>query len=178
MSTYTYQSIELSPAELSSRVLASSIQTPLEYVSTLADSVTITFDGELSAPDLATLDGLLVTAALASSKRNKFDEIDARTEELIATGYVFAGKVFSLSANAQKYWIGLVVGKDMMTYPLAVNTLDDSSTYDIQDAATVVGMYATAMGTVKARLGSGTALKDLVRAATTIAEVDAVVDPR
>jgi hypothetical protein len=39
-------------------------------------------------------------------------------------------------------------------------------------------MYAAAMMTVKARLGSGTALKNRIRAATTKAEVDAVVDDR
>jgi len=108
----------------------------------------------------------------------KFWEIDTRTEELIAMGFTFDGKIFSLSSNAQKYWVGLAVGKDILTYPLVVNTLDDSGTFSISDSMVALQMYATAMGAVKDHLASGTVLKDLVRAAATRDEVLAVEDLR
>ena len=65
-----------------------------------------------------------------------------------------------------------------LTYPLDWNTIDDLDVYAIPDAATLDGFYLTGVGTIRAHLDSGTALKTSVRAATTIAEVDAVVDNR
>jgi hypothetical protein len=104
-------------------------------------------------------------------------QIDLKTQELIAKGFVYAGKTFSLSANAQIYWSNLLnVPADQ--YPLTVNTLDDLSTYEIASAEEARAVYAAALMTVKTRLGSGTALKNRIRAATTKAEVDAVVDDR
>jgi hypothetical protein len=151
----------------------------------------IDFDHDLTSDERAALDQAMLDAGYAfagvdnsgesgleQTKRAKYLAIDTRTEELIDQGFSFAGKVFSLSSNAQKYWIGMMVGKDLLTYPLVVNTLDDSSTLSVTDAVMVLQMYGTAMGTVKAHLASGTALKDLVRAATTIPEVQAIVDSR
>lgn len=107
-------------------------------------------------------------------------QIDLRTGELIATGYNFAGKQFSLSANAQTNILAMFATKDhpLFTYPVGYNTIDDHEVFSIDSSATLEGMYMTALGTKKAYLDSGTDLKAAVRAATTKAEVDAIVDPR
>jgi hypothetical protein len=119
---------------------------------------------------------------LGTLKAQRCEEIDARTVALIFQGFTHAGKVFSLSHPAQLYWTNMYVARAILTatvaFPLRVNTLDDLATHDIADATEVETFYATAVGTVKARLGGGTVLKDAVRAAATQAEVDAVVDSR
>lgn len=120
--------------------------------------------------------------ALPILKRVRLAEIDTRTQALIAQGFAYDGKVFSLSLPAQSYWTNLYQARQLFTamggYPLRVNTLDDSSAYDVADEADAAGLYQAAVGTVKARLGSGTVLKDQVRAAATKADLDAIVDER
>lgn len=117
---------------------------------------------------------------LIEAKAAKFASIDARTDELIASGFTFASKQFSLSQAAQSRLMGInqVRDDENVTYPIKWNTIDDSDTYSIPDSATVLSFYLTAVGTYRTHVDSGTALKDQVRAATTVAEVDAVVDNR
>ena len=64
------------------------------------------------------------------------------------------------------------------TYPVKWNTLDDSDVIEIADSSALHTFYLTALGTYRTHVDSGTTLKDSVRAATTIAEVDAVEDTR
>jgi hypothetical protein len=118
---------------------------------------------------------LLPAAQLAKCK-----EIDARTDELIAAGFTYDSKTFSLSQAAQSRLTGINQVRDdaAVTYPIVWNTLDDSDTLSIVDSAALLTFYLTAMGTYRTHVDSGTALKDDVRAATTIAAVDAVVDSR
>ena len=113
-------------------------------------------------------------------KKEKSELINDRTVELVSNGYSFGGKVFSLSKNAQTNILALFATKDnpALTYPVEFNTIDDLEKYSAANAPTIEGMYLTALGTKKAHLDSGSILKDAVRAATTKAEVDLVVDNR
>lgn len=117
---------------------------------------------------------------LPGAKEAKLKAIDTRTVELINQGFTYAGKVFSLSERAQNTWTGLytVRNEPVLTYPVKINLLDDSGTHDLVNAADVQGFYLTAVGTYRARLDSGTGLKDQVRAATTLAGIEAVQDNR
>jgi len=117
---------------------------------------------------------------LAEAKICKCAGIDHRTLELIAQGFVFAGKTFSLSQAAQSRLLGINQVRDnpAVTYPINWNTIDDSDVYPVPDSATLFSFYLTAMGTYRAHVDSGTTLKDQVRAATTKAEVEAIIDPR
>lgn len=113
----------------------------------------------------------------------KIAEIDARTEELIAQGFEFppaSGQRFSLSTNAQRTLLAADVMRDdpSFTYPVNWNTLDDTGVLTVADSATLHNFVLTAVGTVRSILDAGTALKDAVRAATSRAEIDAVVDNR
>lgn len=118
--------------------------------------------------------------SLAIYKKNKFIQIDGRTEELIASGFQYAGKTFSLSMNAQAKMMGInqIRSENEVVYPIRWNTKDDNDYYEIQNANDMRAFYLTGVGTYRAHVDAGTALKDLVRAATSKAEVDAVVDPR
>ncbi len=61
-----------------------------------------------------------------------------------------------------------------MTY----NTLDDMGAVSLANAQEVRNFFLTALATYRAAIDSGSALKAQVRAASTEAEVDAVVDDR
>lgn len=128
----------------------------------------------------ASYDAWRAAAELPVVKEARFADIDRRTEELIRQGFSFAGKVFSLSANAQQTYTGLyaIRAEPLLQYPVKVNTLDNLDHLLLADAAAIVGFYLTAVGTYRARLDSGTALKDQVRAAADAAAVQAVIDSR
>lgn len=111
-------------------------------------------------------------------KQEKFKDIDDKTAELISAGYTYDSKQFSLSTSAQINLSALRESKDIMTYPIKYNTLDDTDTYSVTDATAVENMYRQALAVKKGHLDAGTDLKDQVRAAATKTEVDAVVDNR
>lgn len=115
---------------------------------------------------------------LPALKPMKVAAIDQKTEEVIARGFVFASKTFSLSANAQLTLLGTFNARTALVYPVRWNTIDDADVYELQSSVDVEGMYAAAVAAVRSALDSGTALKDQVRAATTRAALDAVVDGR
>lgn len=123
-------------------------------------------------------DGNYTEMSLTDYKHLRFNEIDARSSELIALGYTYGGQQLSLSQNAQLNLLGLNDSRDELTYPIEYNNIDDTDVYWIQDAIDMHSMYMTALGTKKAHLDSGTALKDQIRSSTTKAEVDAVIDNR
>lgn len=120
------------------------------------------------------------TENLQVLKNAKIKAIDARTDQLIAAGFTFASKQFSLTLSSQSKMIGTHQVKDnpSLTYPIRWNTIDDEDYLDIIDAATLDGFYLTGLGTIRAHLDSGTSLKDQVRAAATVDDVLAVVDTR
>lgn len=120
------------------------------------------------------------TAELDNIKSAKNVAIDGKTTSLIDIGFTYAAKQFSLSLPSQIKLIGAHELKDdaALTYPITWNTIDDFDKHDIDNATALDNFYKTALGTIRAHLDSGTALKNQIRAATTIAEVDAVVDNR
>ena len=66
-----------------------------------------------------------------------------------------------------------------MTYPILWNVMDDNDgPLSLADAAAVHALFLTALGTFRYWKDTGTALLAQVRAATTLAEVDAITDPR
>ena len=108
------------------------------------------------------------------------DKIDNRTSELIALGFTYSTKQFSLSASAQSNLLGLDLSKDdpALTYPIKYNTIDDLDSYSVPDSTDMHSMFLTALATKKGHLDSGTVLKQQVRDATTISELDLVIDNR
>lgn len=117
---------------------------------------------------------------LSCCKVSKYEEIDAKTDELIVAGFVFDNKTFSLSGSAQNRIMGTHQARNEpeFSYPLQWNTLDDSAVLSIGDAGTLHQFYLSALGTYRAHVDSGTALKGQVRDAQDIAAVDAIEDTR
>lgn len=116
--------------------------------------------------------------SLAQLKEYRYTEIDNKTGELISQGYTYNGIVFSMSANAQSNLLGTYSSKDLLSYPFAWNSKDDSSTYQIADATEMTTFFMTALATKKAHQDSGTTLKTEVRDAVDIAAVNLIIDNR
>lgn len=121
--------------------------------------------------------------SLAIAKRHRFSEIDRRTRELICDGFEYpqgSGQRFSLSACGQARLMGLnqVRNDPNVIYPVHWNTKNDLALISLEDADQILAFYLAAVGTYRAHVDSGTSLKSLVRAATTIAEIEAVEDNR
>lgn len=147
--------------------------------------VTLEFTDELAVEDIDVLDTVVddhraAFSPLPRAKAGKIAAIDTRTADLIAQGFTFGGKQFSLSMTAQSKIMGAHQIRDegAFVYPVEWNTIDDSDKISIPDSATLHGFYLTALGTMRSRLDSGTALKQQVRDATDLAGVAAVVDNR
>lgn len=115
---------------------------------------------------------------LCMVKGAKFEQIDARTAAIVEAGFSYEGAMYSLSLNSQIKLQGMLVLSAHLSYPIVFNSLDDNSTAVLDNATELTVFVGTAANTMRAILDSGTALKDLVRAATTEEGVAAIVDNR
>jgi hypothetical protein len=111
-------------------------------------------------------------------RKKMLAEVDATTRRLISQGFSYNAKNFSLSQAAQTTWLGMYLSRTSHPYPIEVNTIDDSDTELLEDDSDVEEFYAASVAAVRFALNSGTALKKQLNAATTEAEVSAVVDDR
>lgn len=158
-------------------VIASSVPTQCPIDS--AHSVTLE-SAVILEEDIYVNDGTLTDVTLDDYKALRYHEIDTKTEEKIGLGFSYAGKVFSLSANAQTNILALDNTRDdpALSYPIEYSTIDDLDNYFVQNSTDLHNMYLTALATKKSWVDSGTTLKDSVRTATTHAEVDTIIDNR
>lgn len=166
------------PKKLSNEIDAA-ITPDVCHIDVTGTAISVCFEASLDPADKTAMDGV-VAAHEGKAKKLKYKAIDKRTDELIAAGFTYGGKQFSLAATAQMKMVGTHEVKDdpALTYPIEWNTIDDNDTISLADATDLHNFYLTGVGTMRATLDSGTALKGLVRVATTKAEIDAVVDPR
>jgi hypothetical protein len=102
-------------------------------------------------------------------KKYLIDIIDEKTSESIALGFNFEGNIFSMSTNAQINWSNLLNIPEQL-FPLQVST-KDNEVYMLA-LANRLNFYLTALGTKKARLDAGNALKQQVKLLTTLQECE------
>ena len=114
--------------------------------------------------------------SLESLKNEKILEIDTRTEELIAEGFVFDSNRFSLSLAAQKNWLGLKVLESLLTWPVSITTFDDG--VYLLSSTKLTYFLSTGEGVVQAHLDSGRLLKTQVINAVDKTALAAIVDNR
>lgn len=132
------------------------------------------------SPSQADVDAFKWLAVFERNRKARIVEVDARTDQLVAAGFTYASKQFSLTLTSQMKMVGAHAAKDdpAMVYPIVWNTLTDDDTYSIADAADLHAFYLTAVGTLRAHLDSGTDLKNSIRAATTQVALNGIVDNR
>jgi hypothetical protein len=104
--------------------------------------------------------------------------VDAKTASLIAAGFEYNSKTFCLSPNAQVTYLGMHAAKDILTYPVLINTLDDKTVESLADSSEVEAFFAASVAAVRSHLDGGTALKQAIEAATDEVSIDAVEDNR
>lgn len=109
-------------------------------------------------------------------KAQRNGEIDQKTAALIAQGFLFDSKVFSLSIYAQSNWTNLKNLEELLTWPVDVTTITDEE-YSLSQA-NMPAFVGTAAATIQAHYDSGRALKLQINAASTKAEIDAIIDNR
>jgi len=114
---------------------------------------------------------------LADNKRIKDLAIDVRSQAIIAEGFVHSTKTFSLSERAQINWLGRDANKNSIIWPYEISTIDEQA-YSVANQAELQTMIDVHFTTKDAPLISGAALKASVAAATTQAELDAIIDTR
>lgn len=119
---------------------------------------------------------------LEELKKEKMSEIDAKTNQLILSGFEYNGHFFSMSTAAQRNWSGLAAAHSlgMLPIPMPVSTVDEDQ-YFLQDSSEVLaflGAYLMYQTDPTKPLHQGRVLRAQVRAATSPSEVRAVVDNR
>jgi hypothetical protein len=190
MAVYTYP-IDLFPDEVIdpdaflAELRALGFADRISYLNTSDKGSEIGTKVDLSADEIAAIDDLIAAhkPALHLAKQTKVAAIDQRTKALIDEGFEFppsSGQIFSLSTSAQVVLLALEAarGDPLFAYPVVYNTKDESAVIKLDDSDGVHAFFVTAIGACRGHLDSGTAIKNEVRAASSVAEVNAIVDPR
>lgn len=157
----------------------------------------VQFTDALTTPEEAALDDHVADQrvqadwnVLADLKEKKMQEFDVRTAELIGEGFTYSAKVFSLTPQMQEYAAAIratiadhrvlrtEVAFEAAFFPVVFNTIDNMDKISLATMVTFESFHDAIVDGVRTHEDSGTALKDLVRAAANKAEVDAVVDER
>lgn len=118
---------------------------------------------------------------LEDIKNEKIQIIDEKTRQIIDRGFTFGGQTFSLSDNAQRNWIGIASGIAVGLYtaanfPFPLSTIDNKKyLLTWENRFNFLGQVSYVIGLNKT---IGTELKQACMDATTIEELDAIVDTR
>jgi hypothetical protein len=152
-------------------------------VSTNDDELSITTAHELSPEKAAAVKAEMAAHRvdkhhLPTAKALKYKAIDARTRELIDLGFEANGLRFSLSVGAQLKLLRLDLIRDALDFPVVFNTLDDCASYSIATPGALHEFVVQGLLRVHEIVEGGSDLKNLVRAAQTVADVVRIADPR
>lgn len=116
-----------------------------------------------------------------SIREEKIKEVDLKTRSLIDQGVIYDNLVFSLSQVAQLRYSGLVAGASLLQpsdFPIKVNTKNDKNVKHLNSTTEIQNFAKEVISTIKTHIDSGTAIKDALRSATTLAELESIQDSR
>lgn len=144
------------------------------------------FLSEPSVETVAQLDGLIAAhvgegTPLALAKSNRIVFVDLTTAGKIESGVLlYDGQEFSISKTAQFNTFVMFVRRNEpgFAYPVVRANKTNTGTVSLPDVAAVEAFYTASETAVRALLDAGTALKTIVNACGSVAEVAAFVDPR
>lgn len=163
---------------LSQEIIGDGVQAPVT-INTTGDALSIVHDPALSGADETTQAATVAAHGLKAAKWFKGLAVDRRTTELIAGGFTYATKQFSLSLPAQINWMDALVasGAAGFSYPYPVATLDNNY-YLAADEAEMILIATAARDRRSWAVATGVALKKPIKDAADQAALDAVVDER
>ena len=145
-------------------------------ISTFQGNLKVIGDTLIDESGLDTIVQTHTPISLDEKKVQKCDAIDARTDAIIGEGFLFDGKQFSLSTEAQTNWLGMLVLQSVLTWPFGITSQDEHTYLLTQENLPL--FVGTGMLVIKNAVDSGRALKSAAVDATTPEELDAVVDTR
>ena len=122
-----------------------------------------------------------LVVSLDEAKHAKCDAIDARTEELIAIGAEIpptSGHFFSCDTDMQARIHGCYENRANLSYPVYFFSSDNLNKLMIVNEAGMENLLSGMNDFIEAQWASGDPIKDQVLACATVADVEAVVDPR
>jgi len=138
------------------------------------------FVDDLTIEQKQTLD-LIISAhdpILVALKKQRVKEIDDRTTELVDEGFEFAGIIFNGSPESQSRIMAAYMAKDFATYPIIWMSKDDTTYLEITDETMLTSFFLTGFGTLKYKIDLGSTLKINIQNATTVEDVNNIIDPR
>ena len=156
------------------------------------DTVHVIFDDDLTTEEVTSLDSVVAayrsgaeSRILVELKEQRVKEIDSVTDDLILGGFEHQNMQFEATLEAQSRMLALLVMSlhpdqfpPAAVFPITWNSKDDSEVLELTQGSDVIQLVMACIGTYRAHIDSGTALKAQVRAASTISEVLAVEDNR
>lgn len=115
---------------------------------------------------------------LATEKRKRVYAVDMKTRRLIAQGFEWKGRRFSLSHEAQNNLMMMTTMRDRAYFPLAFSTLDDSEVVNIHSTQELWQFVETATDRISSLLQQGRLLKRRILDAQTPLELNTILDDR
>jgi hypothetical protein len=112
-------------------------------------------------------------------KAGRIAEVDAKSLELLAAGFTFSGVTFDIRTD-QERWKELMLAatSGLIPYPVSVYGMDKESTVSLADLTAVKQFVGSYMAAREGVLAPGRVLKAAMTAATTEAELAAIIDER
>lgn len=154
----------------------------IEQPDTNPDILVIVTTQVLTPGEKTTLDGIVNTSpTLDQYKTLKQDAIQRKNTKLIEAGFEYpaaSGNIFPAAAQDRLRFLADQTSSGVLAFPVGRNTKNGLGKLNLNNANDVRLFNEAATEHVGGIEASGTALEDQVRAATTYAEVDAVVDNR
>lgn len=115
---------------------------------------------------------------LVENKTKRIDEIDTQTEILIGQGFDYEGSKYSLSPAAQRNQNWYYAAQAEIAFPIEFFKMDNSASIVFANSGLMRPFILAAKERIRSLVDGGTALKSAVVAATSKAELDAVIDNR
>lgn len=144
------------------------------------DEIKVVLSGTPIQSDQNAVAAAVGAHGLNAAKKRKTDAIDARSIELEEDGFVSNGNRFKMRDADQSRAAGLrhVATDPGISYPVKVNTFGNQGSVELTNPAAFNNWHKDMLLAVRGIRDAGTTLKDSVRAATTVAQVLAIVDNR
>jgi len=147
------------------------------------------FTSAITEADLIVLDQIVAAhtgagVVLAIAKEGKLYAIKKKTSLLVGGGSFeyppASGKLFGMSEISQLNITGAFNSRNegSFAYPVVFYTKDDLDSVSLADAAAVEAFHVAAVTAIRIIRDGGATLKAQLIAATTVAEVNAIVDNR
>ena len=138
----------------------------------------IVHDGGDSIPSQAQLDIDRADIQLAKLKIVRLAAIRAKTDELLYNGFVYDGHTFRNTDSARSDYHGMVTFQSMLTWPVALFPISGAQQVYFLELANLTVFMGTVLTHYQNTITVGLQMEGYIRACTSVAEVDAVIDGR